>query len=122
MDNALRSCAVIVGHLTLTGPAIAALLILPFLGLRMFGPGMFVYYVLAGIALGWQWYSIFLPSWKKWLLDKHIQLEDVEHLARRAGFGWPVESAIGPFALHTTAAVVCGVHLGRGCSVAGTRG
>jgi hypothetical protein len=47
MDNALTSRAVTVGHLTLTGPAIAAILVVPFLGLRMFGPAMSVYYVLA---------------------------------------------------------------------------
>lgn len=112
MDSALTSRAVIVGHLTLTGPAITAIFVLPFLGFRMFGPAMFVYYVLAAIAFGWQWFSIFLPSWKKWLLGKNIQLDDVEHLARHTGFAWAVESAIGPFAFHTTAAVVCGLHLG----------
>jgi hypothetical protein len=43
---------------------------------------------------------------------KVFSLEDVEHLARLAGFVWPVESPIGPFALHTTAAAVCGLYLG----------
>lgn len=37
MDNALTSRATLVGHLTLTAPAIAAILLVPFFGLRI-GP------------------------------------------------------------------------------------
>ena len=111
MDKALRSRAIVVGHLILTVPAIAGILLVPFFGLRELGQTLFLCYILAGIALAWQWYSVALPAWKEWLLGEGIQLEDVEHLARLAGFVWPVESAIGPFALHTTAAAVCGLHL-----------
>lgn len=78
----------------------------------MFGPFLFVYYVLAGISFGWQWYSLALPGLRRWLLRKGIQDEDVEHFAHRAGFNWPVEAPLVPFAFHTTAAAVCGVHFG----------
>jgi len=44
MDNALTSRATLVGHSTLTVPAIAAILLVPFFGLRMFGPFLFFYY------------------------------------------------------------------------------
>jgi len=111
MDAAV-SRAVIVGHLTLTVPVIAAILLVPFLGLRMFGPSLFVYYVLAGIALGWQRHEAALPSWKRWLARSGVQDEKVELLVRRTGLAWPGEATIGPFAFHTTAAAVCGVHLG----------
>lgn len=112
MDKALTSRAALVGHLTLTVPAIVGILLVPFLGLRMFGPFLLVYYVIAGIALGWQWYSIALPSWERWLMGKGVQREEVDALARRCGFAWPVSAAIGPFALHTAAAALCGLHLG----------
>ena len=112
MDNALTSRAVVVGHLTLTAPAIAAILLVPFFGLRMFGPSFFVYYLLAGVAVGWQWYSRALPNWKKWLAGGDARREEVDNLAHRAGLAWPVDAAIGPFALHTTAAAVCGIHFG----------
>ncbi len=112
MDKALISRAVVVGHLTLTAPATAAILLVPVLGLRIFGPSLFVYYVLAGVTVGWQWYSVALPGWKKWLVRKGVQDDEVERFARRAGLVWPGEGAIGPFALHTTAAAVCGVHFG----------
>ena len=112
MDNALTSRAALVGHLILTVPAIVGILLVPFLALRMFGPFLLVYYVIAGIALGWQWYSIALPSWERWLTGKGIQQEEVDALARRCGFAWPVDAAIGPFALHTAAAALCGLHLG----------
>ena len=112
MDESLTSRAVIVGHLALATPAIAAIVLVPFFCLRMFGPLLFVYYVLAGITFGWQWHSVALPGWKRWLVRKGVPDEDVEHIAHRAGFDWPVEAPLGPFAFHTTAAAVCGVHFG----------
>jgi hypothetical protein len=112
MDNALTSRATLVGHLTLTAPAIAGILLVPFFGLRMLGPSLFLYYVMASIALGWQWYLVALPNWKKWLTAKGAQPEGVDALAHRSGLAWPVDAAIGPFALHTAAAAVCGIHLG----------
>jgi len=78
----------------------------------MFGPYLIVYCVMAGIALGWQWYLVGLPSWKKWLMGKGAQEEEVDALAHHSGLAWPVDAAIGPFALHTAAAAVCGIHLG----------
>jgi|SRR5580700_10090726 hypothetical protein len=74
MDKALRVRAIVVGHLILTVPAIAGSLLVPFFGLREFGQTLFFCYILAGIALAWQWYSVALPVWKKWLLGKGIQL------------------------------------------------
>ncbi|MFZ1142066.1 MAG: hypothetical protein WAN76_23035 [Candidatus Sulfotelmatobacter sp.] len=112
MDRALESRAVVTGHLSLTVPAIAAILLVPFLGLRMFGPALFVYYVLAGMAVAWQWYSAVLPGWKSWVARKGAQDQEGEDLAHRSGLAWPRESWIGPFAFHTTAAAVCGIHLG----------
>lgn len=112
MGNAFTSRAAFVGYLTLTAPAIAVILLMPFLALRMFGPFLLIYYLVAGIALAWQWYSVALPSWKKWLIGKGSPEEEVDALARRCGFAWPVEAAIGPFALHTAAAALCGLHLG----------
>jgi hypothetical protein len=112
MDKGLTSRGIVVGHLTLTGPALAAIVLVPVLGLRMFGPSLFVYYVLAGVSVGWQWYKLALPGRKNWLVRKGAQNGEVEHLAHRAGLVWPGEGTIGPFALHTTAAAVCGVHFG----------
>ena len=112
MENALRSRSALVGHLTLTAPAMAGVLLLPFFGLRIFGPFAFVYYVVAGIALGWQWYLVALPRWAKWLTAQGARPEEVDALADRCGLAWPARSAIGPFALHTAAAAICGLHFG----------
>lgn len=111
MDNAQTRREVVIGHLTVTVPAIATILLAAFLGLRMFGP-LFFYYVMAGIAIGWQWYSIALPTWKKSLTGKGAQPEEVDTLAHRCGLVWPAAGAIGPFALHSTVAALCGIHLG----------
>lgn len=112
MDNALTSRATLVGHLTLTVPAVAAILLAPFFGLRMFGPFLFFYYLMVGIAIGWQWYLVALPNWKKWLTGKGAQPEEVDALAHCSGLAWPADAAIGPFALHTAAAAICGIQLG----------
>jgi hypothetical protein len=112
MDRALARRAVVIGHLIFTAPAIAALLLVPFLGLRMFGPFLFVYYVLAGVTFGWRWYALVLPGWKRWLARNGVQDEEANQLTHRAGLAWLGEGKIGPFALHTTAAVVCGIYLG----------
>ncbi len=113
MENALRRRAVLVGHLELTVPAIAGILLVPFFGSRMLGPFLFPYYLLAGIAVAWQWHSVALPGWTKWLVGKAVPQEEVDNLAHRAGLAWPAGIAgIGFFALHTTAAAICGIHLG----------
>ncbi len=97
---------------TLTAPAIAAILLTLLLGLRTFGHLFFVYYALAAITLAWQWYAVVLPGWKKWLGKKGVEGDEAELLAHRAGLAWLGESAIGPFAFHTTGAAVCGIHFG----------
>jgi len=111
-EAALTSRATLVGHLVLTAPAIAAILLIPFFSLYMFGRFLFIYYVMTGIAIAWQWYLVALPNWKKWLTEKGAQQEEIDSLARRSGLAWPADAAIGPFALHTAAAAICGVHLG----------
>jgi len=111
MDRALTVRAIVVGHLTLTVPAIAGILLVPFLGLREFGPFLFLYYLLAGITLAWQWYSFALPAWKKWLVGKGVPQEAVDALTHHAGLVWP-SAGFGFFALHTTAAAICGIHFG----------
>ena len=112
MDRTPSRRAIVIGHLIFTAPAIAAIVLVPFLGLRTLGPFFFVYYVLAGIAFGWQWYSLPLPAWKRWLARKGVQNDEGQHLAHRAGFAWLGESRIGPLAFHTTASAACGIHFG----------
>jgi hypothetical protein len=64
------------------------------------------------MAVAWQWYLLALPGWREWVIGKSAQDEEVENLAHRAGLVWPGQSTIGPFAFHTTAAAVCGIHFG----------
>jgi len=50
---------------------------------------------------------------EKWLVGKGVPQEEADDLAHRAGLAWPAGIAgIGFFALHTTAAAICGVHFG----------
>lgn len=86
---------VLLGHLAITVPVVLAVPLVVYWGLGEFGPLLWPYYVTAGIALAWQWYSIALPRW-----------------GQGSGFVWPGAGAIGSFALHTTAVPMCGIFLG----------
>ena len=104
--------AVVLGHLTITVPVIVAIGIVVRWGLYQFGPLLWPYYVTGGIALAGQWYSMALPRWKGLLTRNGLQASETEDVALRSGLVWPGAGAIGSFALHTTAAAICGIHFG----------
>ena len=110
MGIASTSRAVLVGHLTITIPAIVAFLLVVLLNLHIFGPPLLLYYILAGVTLDWQWYSIALPRWKEWAVNKGVADSEVENLAQCAGLMWPGGAAVGLFALHTTLVGACSTH------------
>jgi hypothetical protein len=103
---------VVLGHLTITLPVIVAIGIVVRWGLYQFGPLLWPYYLTGGIARAWQWYLMALPRWKGLLTRNGLQLDQTEDVAQRRGLVWLGSGAIGSFALHTTAAVVCGLHFG----------
>jgi hypothetical protein len=111
MDAALAPRAVLLGYLTVTIPVIGAILAVVFFGLYMFGPFLFVYYAFAGVTVGWQWCSIALPRWKQYLRTKGAEENEIERFACRTGLAWPGVGTVGLFALHTTAAAACAIHL-----------
>ncbi len=111
-DPDITSRAVLLGHLTITIPVIAAIPFIMFFGLYMFGPALLVYYICAGLAVSWQWYSIAIPSWEESLRKKGIQENEIPGIRRRAGLLWPGASSVGLFALHTTAAAICALRVG----------
>jgi hypothetical protein len=88
-DPDIASRAVLWGHLLITIPVITAILLIPFLGLYMFGPALWVYYVCAGLAGAWQWYSTAVPRWKESLRKKGVQENETEETGRRTGLLWP---------------------------------
>ncbi len=63
-------------------------------------------------AMGWQCYSAALPRWTESLIKKGFQEGQAENIARRIARAWPGASAVGLFALHTTAAKICAGQLG----------
>ncbi len=103
---------VLLGHLAITFPVILAVPVMVYWGLYQFGPGLWPYYVTGGLALAWQWYSVALPRWERLLAENGAQADTISDIARRNGFVWPGTGAIGSFALHTTAATVCGIFFG----------
>ncbi len=104
--------AVVLGHLTITIPVIAIVWVAVRWNLYQFGPSLWPYYVTGGIALAWQWYLMALPRWKGLLTRNGLQVNQAEDLAERSGLVWPGTGVVGSFALHTTAAAICGIHFG----------
>jgi hypothetical protein len=104
--------AVVLGHLIITVPVIALIWLVVRWGLYQFGPSLWPYYVTGGIALAWQWYLMALPRWKVLLTRNGLQVNQTEGVAERSGLVWSGTGAIGSFALHTTAAAICGIHFG----------
>ena len=111
-DPDITSRAVLLGHLTITIPVVAAIPFILFIGLYMFGPAFLMYYICAGLAVSWQWYSIAIPRWEESLQRKGVQENEIPEIRRRAGLLWPGASSVGLFALHTTAAAICALRVG----------
>src|SRR5712664_1543485 len=80
MENPSTRRAILVGHLEVTVPAIAGILLVPFFGLRMLGHSFILFYFLGGIALAWQWHPVALRGWEKWLLGKGLSQEEAHNL------------------------------------------
>lgn len=111
-DNSRSSGLVLLSHLTITVLLIAAIWIMVRWGLYQFGPSLWPYYVTGGIALAWQLYSMVPPRWKGLIKRYDLQAKQTEDVAQHAGLVRPGIGAIGSFAFHTTAAAVCGIHVG----------
>ena len=88
---------ILLGHLAITVPVVLAIPLVVYWGLGEFGPSLWPYYVTAGIALAWQWYSMALPRWKGLITKSGLQVNLTEDVARRSGFVWPGAGAIGSF-------------------------
>src|SRR5579864_4448582 len=95
------------GHLSVTLPAIAAIILVPVLFRNhLFFPA-WLYCLTIGIAIGYQWCAAAIPRWKAALRRKDIPEGEVEDIARRGGLVLPGASSVGLLALHTSAAVLC---------------
>jgi hypothetical protein len=106
------SRAVLLGHLMITIPVIGVIPLILWFGSYMFGPDLLLYYICAGLALGWQWYSVAIPRWKESFRKRGVQENEIEEIQRRSGLLWPGASPVGLFALHTTVAAVCSLRAG----------
>ena len=111
-DSGASTRMVFLSHLLITIPAVAVIPLVVYLGLYMFGPDLLLYYICAGLAVSWQWYSIAVPIWMESLRRKNVQENEIEEIQRSTGLLWPGASTIGVFALHTTIAAVCALRVG----------
>jgi hypothetical protein len=59
------SRVILLGHLLITIPAIAAIPLVLYFGVYMFVPSLLLYCMCAGLAISWQWCSATIPLWKE---------------------------------------------------------
>ncbi|MGA2202707.1 MAG: hypothetical protein ABSG40_12155 [Terriglobales bacterium] len=111
-DPGVSSRMVLLGHLLITIPAIAVIPLILYFGWYIFGPDLLLYYLCAGLAVSWQWYSAAAPRWKESLRKKNVQENEIEEIQRHTGLLWPGASTVGLFALHTTIAAICALRIG----------
>ena len=97
------------GHLFVTLPAIAAILLVLLFRKYLYVPVWmyYMYWVAAGAAIGYQWYEAAMPRWRMALRRKGLSESEVEAIARQGGLVLPEASALGLFALHTSAGALC---------------
>ena len=102
----------LLGHLTITVPAIAITASVIYFQRYLFGPLLTPYFVLNGLALSWQWYVMALAKWKASLERRNVRNHEFENLARQSGLYWRRATGIGLFAMHTSCAEICAVNVG----------
>ncbi len=112
METNLDNRVVVLAQLTLAVPAIAAVLLIAYYCWYMFGPMMIPYYLAAGVLIAWQWYSLILPCWNDWFKKRGAEKVEAHGIDPDVSLAWPGASTVGLFALHTTAASMCGLHIG----------
>lgn len=93
-------------------PAAAALVLVPYWGMRTLGHEYLVYYALAGIVLAWQWYAAVERYWGEPGNSETPGVNGAEAVEVYRLPSWPAGAMLAAFALHTTFAAVCGIHLG----------
>jgi len=103
----LKRRALLWGHLLITLPAVAAILLVALFYRNYLLFPAWLYYLTTAITVGYQWYAAALPRWKTALERRNISETEIVNIARQGGLIFPGGSAVGLLALHTTAATLC---------------
>jgi hypothetical protein len=98
--------AILIGHLVITVPVIVAMLYFAWLG--PIAGGLIVAVIkinelfwlirsgiiLIGFIVAWVWWSVMVPRWRKWALQKGIPADELQKWGVRTGLLWPKGSAL----------------------------
>ena len=112
--SVVKRKALLWGHLFVTLPAVAAIGMALFFCkylFYLFTPS-WPFYLMIGATLGYEWYSIAMPYWRSAMAKRGFTVSEVEEIALEGGLMLPGAPSIGLFALHCTAAALCGIYLG----------
>jgi hypothetical protein len=86
--------AVIIGHLLVNVPVIALVVILSVVGMVMFGRAGFYGGAFIGAVVGWLWWSLTVPRWRRWALKRGAPPDKLQTLAQRTGLVWKKGSVL----------------------------
>lgn len=81
--------AVIIGHAWVSAPMLGIVLLGTLAGIFLYGIlGMLVAFPVS-IALGWLWWSFFIPRWRRWARRRGADPERLQYHAELTGLVWP---------------------------------
>jgi hypothetical protein len=81
--------AIAIGHLWISVPGIILFFSVFFtLGSLMRATGNRLVPALGGLIVGWVWYAVMAPRWRRWALGKGAPLEKLRSLAILTGLTW----------------------------------
>lgn len=95
MESALlKQRALLWGHLIVTMPAVAVVVVVLFFCKYLFVPG-WPYYLTIGMTLAYQWYTVAFPRWHMAIRNKGLSEGEVDEIARGGGLALPGASSVG---------------------------
>jgi hypothetical protein len=80
--------AVLLGHLFVNVPVLLLIIGFSVLGNILLPHGWFVFF-LVGFALAWTWWSLSVPRWRRWALNRGAPPDKLQRLAVATGLVWP---------------------------------
>jgi hypothetical protein len=80
--------AILIGHVCVNGGVLLVMLASVFI-CRFFNLLNFPIALGLGAVLGWPWWSVSVPRWRRWALAKGVDAEQLQKWGVRTGLVWP---------------------------------
>ena len=81
--------AVLLGHIFVTIPVLAIILLVTLVGAGVFGVGYVPVSAVVGSILAWVWWSWSVPRWRAWCLARGADARRLQKVAAMTLLVWP---------------------------------